>query len=87
MSRFRMNYRDFTVSLDDLAELDEEELAMADRIADMVAAGGAPRPDRLEVLQVAVDILVEELRDKSEEEITRFFVERAAQRAATPRVH
>jgi len=32
-------------------------------------------------------MLVEELRGKSEEEITRFFVERAAQRTATPRVH
>jgi len=61
--------------------LGSEDIAETDRIAAALRAVGWPYPNRSLVLREAVSCLSEALREKSTEEIFRFFISRSGRRA------
>ena len=73
----------------DLDDLDGHDLAMVDRIADTLARAGLPRPDRLTVLQVAMETLRYKFRGKSTADVALWLAERerARREASISRVH
>jgi hypothetical protein len=59
-------------------------IAEADRVAEILNDEGWPRATRSLVVREALERLCEELRDKTPEDIFRFFRNRRAKRAAGP---
>ncbi len=63
----------------------QEEAAEADRLTDILKRAGWHKANRSLVIREALARLQEELESKSSEEIFRYFIERLARRAASPR--
>lgn len=62
--------------------LDAGEIAEADRIAETLREAGWPRATRSLVIREALERLREDLRNKSPEEVFRYFIDRRGRRAA-----
>lgn len=62
--------------------LEAGEIADADRIADILRDAGWPRATRSLVIREALERLREDLRNKTPEEIFRYFIDRRGRRAA-----
>lgn len=66
------------------ANLTVTGVAEADRIASVLKDEGWPRATRSLVIREALEGLREDLRDKTPEEIFRYFIARRARRVAGP---
>ena len=62
--------------------LEPGEIAEADRIADILRDAGWPRATRSMVVREALERLREDLRNKTPEEVFRYFIDRRGRRAA-----
>ena len=58
----------------------------ADRLAGLLRDEGWPRATRSLVIREALERMLDELRERSPEEVFQYFVQRRARRAAGPRI-
>jgi hypothetical protein len=58
----------------------EEEAADADRLTDVLKRAGWPKANRSLIVREALRVLAEDLGDRTEEGVFRYFVERYARR-------
>lgn len=79
IDRKGLGYRVVAVSLY------QEEAAEADRLTDILKRAGWHKANRSLVIREGLARLREELDGRSSEEIFRYFIERLARRAASPR--
>ena len=63
----------------------QDEAAEADRLTEILRGAGWARANRSLVIREALACLTLELRDKSPEDVFRYFLEHFARRAASPR--
>src|SRR4051812_25454596 len=63
----------------------QEEAAEADRLTEILKGAGWHKANRSLVIREALECLYAHLRDKSAEEVFRYFLEHLASRAASPR--
>jgi hypothetical protein len=75
MIKTHMRYRVIAITVH------QHGVADADRLANILKDEGWPRATRSLVVREALECLSAQLRDKTPEEIFRFFVERRAKRA------